>query len=136
MACPLRQLSWVNCTAFRHALKPSALDGHRGIGRSARFSENDEQQKQGRRGDQQQVVIHMSDDLRLLRDQVERRPAGRGERVHELRDTGIFEGAIDWGNRCGNIRMIDLVVGGQERAVAAIVPTPRGPMTRSAVKTG
>ena len=67
-----------NCIVLRRALKPSALDRSGVVCRPARLLENNQQSKQSQRGDQQQlVIIDVSDDLRLLRDQgIERRSAG------------------------------------------------------------
>src|SRR5580698_8334192 len=107
-----------DCIVLRRALKPSALDRSRMACRLARLLENNEQSKQSQRGDQQElVIINISDDLRLLRDQgIERRSAGSSNRAHELCDGWVFEAAIDCGDICRDVGMVDLGHGGQERA--------------------
>lgn len=85
--------------------------------RPTRFFENDEQRKQGQRSDQQQlVIINISDDLRLLCDQgIERRSAGGSKWAQERRNARILEGAIDRGDVCRDVSMVDLGIGRQQR---------------------
>ncbi len=85
--------------------------------RPARFFENDEQRKQGQRSNQQHlVIVNISNDLRLLRDQgVERRSAGGGKWAQEWRNARILEGAIDRGDVCRDVSMVDLGIGRQQR---------------------
>jgi hypothetical protein len=73
------------------------------VGRALGFLEDEEQRNQGERGDHQElVVIDVSNDLCLLRDQsVERRPPGSGKGAQELRSGGTLECAID----CGDVRL-------------------------------
>jgi hypothetical protein len=84
----------------------------------ARPFEEDEQRKDGERGDHQQfVIVNISDDLRLLRDHgIEpRSPAGRC-RIPGLRDRGAIEEPIDGGDVLNDLRVVHLRVADRARS--------------------
>jgi hypothetical protein len=106
-----------NCIAVEGAFKPSAFDCSRVLGYAAGFLEYDKQRKQGESSDHQQlVIIDVSNDLGLWRDQgIERRSSGGVKWAQEVRDDRVFEGAIHCGDVGRDIGVIDLRAAGEHR---------------------
>ena len=108
-------------TAAVPPLRPltSSFRNQRVVGASPdrrRLLEHDEQRDHGECGDHQElIVVDVGDDLRLRgHDRIKGSPPGGGDRIPELHDGRVLEGAVDCGDVCCDVGVIDLRVADQE----------------------
>ena len=85
-----------------------SITGNMGDGAGCRAPEHHQQRQHGERRDHQKlIIVDIGDDLRLLGDDcVECGAAGGGQRIPEMRDVGVFQGAID---RCYVLRDVGVI---------------------------